>query len=200
MIDGVYPSTRHDGGAWLPSDSRREALAGSPLGFRAILLFTKLDWMEMASTVGFPTWADGMRPCPKCNVFGDGIRRHRGASIASFPFREIQDINYFNACDWCEIICDLMPEARRLIVEGGGLQADKRTDGSRGLALQRDVPALGPAKYDRVEPSELLPVPADIMTVDLAVSRRVVVWRPSRETLTRHRCPHLQPQPWHVAF
>ena len=61
------------------------------LGFHAILLFTKLDWMEMAATVGFPTWSDGMRPCPKCNVFGDGIRNHRGASSAAFPFRENEE-------------------------------------------------------------------------------------------------------------
>ena len=47
---------------------RRESLSGRPLNARGAVLFIKRDWSEYGSTVGFPLWADGLRPCFLCKV------------------------------------------------------------------------------------------------------------------------------------
>ena len=62
-MDGVYPSTRHNGKAFdSASDAVRATCAGDTLGWKAILLFVKGDWSEFALTLGLPTWASKAHP------------------------------------------------------------------------------------------------------------------------------------------
>ena len=44
LFDGVFPSSRHDGSAWLPSDAERAKRGGSALPARAALVALKGDW------------------------------------------------------------------------------------------------------------------------------------------------------------
>ena len=45
-------------------------VSARPLNARGAVLCSssKRDWSEYGSTVGFPLWADGLRPCFLCNV------------------------------------------------------------------------------------------------------------------------------------
>ena len=63
MAAGVHPSARHDGSAFLPSDSTRAALSGVQLGWRAALLFLKADLAEFCNSYGFPSWSSTIAPC-----------------------------------------------------------------------------------------------------------------------------------------
>ena len=69
------------------------------------------------------------------------------------------------------------------------LKYDKKKQGSHGRALQRDFPALGLLAGDRVEPSPQLPNVA--LLEEVVTPAEVVFWRPSMETMARHRNPLL---------
>ena len=45
LARGVYPATGWDGG---PLDSERQKLAGTPLGFRGVVVDVNGDWAEFA--------------------------------------------------------------------------------------------------------------------------------------------------------
>ena len=65
---------------------------------------------------------------------------------------------------------------------------DKRATGARGLCLKEDLPDLRLLKGDRVEPCEDVP---DIGMLEHLEEfpARVLFWRPSAETLARHKNP-----------
>lgn len=189
MAAKKFPNARHDGTAWLDSDGHRNDRLGADLSFRSCVLFIKGDWAEYATTLGLPTWNDSVRPCYMCNCFGDGMYNHAGSSAAGFPHRENLEHEYDQSCDRCEIAIDLTPAIRQSVLEQGKLRYDKRASGSHGRALENDVPFLNLQKDDRLEPSADLPDIACFETLDLSTPKRVIFWRTSRETLTRHRNP-----------
>ena len=70
------------------------------------------------------------------------------------------------------------------------LSYDKRSSAgsSKGLALMRPVPELGLAAGDRIEPTQRVPDVSTIFHVK-AFPAPIHFWRPSSETMTRHRNP-----------
>eukprot|EP00959_Pyramimonas_sp_CCMP1952_P374947 7852276-Pyramimonas_sp.AAC.1 len=58
---GVRPTTRWDGTAW-PDDSVSGDLEPQ-LSAIYLLVQLKADWVELSSTLGFPTWQSYHAPC-----------------------------------------------------------------------------------------------------------------------------------------
>ena len=180
-----YPSSRHDGQPWRPTDQGRAALTGSSLGFSSCVLFLKGDWSEFANTVGFPNWSDQISPCPFC--FAD---RHTWFDCeqltALTPSHMPKDArSYEDACARCEIPLELDAAA---IDRLRGRLVYVKTKKAQGRYLSSPLPEYGLLQYDRLEPSrELL----DIAAIDgpSASSARAVFWRQSSETSARHRNP-----------
>ena len=61
--NGIYPSARFDGEPWRASDKKRMELSGKRMLYRMVVIYIKGDWSEYATTVGLPSWQDGLRPC-----------------------------------------------------------------------------------------------------------------------------------------
>ena len=95
---------------------------------------------------------------------------------------------YEAACAQCERRV-MVPNALVLAVVVGALEYDKRSKGSKGRALTRDLPALGLLLGDRVEPSPDLP---DVGALErISTPAWVLFWRPDDQTLANHRNPLL---------
>lgn len=196
LAAGRRPGERHDRSAWLPSDSERSEKAGRPM-IKAALMYIKGDWMEFASTMGFPTWQDNLRPCFDCNCFGTtnllagNMYDVTGISLEQLTWSINEEQDYYEACDRCEIKATLRNKRDADEIEQF-LRYDKREHGCRGRGLVRDlrINNVELLKDDRLEPSESL---MDIGCLDQIVNFPVVVifWRMSAETLTRHRNPLL---------
>jgi hypothetical protein len=104
----------------------------------------------------------------------------------SFPHELTTDTDYEQACTNCEVRVRISTAAEHVSVKTA-LFHDRRKAGSRGRALDRDLPLLGLKQGDRLEPRpglrdvslfEALQLPADI-----------VFWRPSAESTVHHRNP-----------
>ena len=188
MASGLHPALRHDGSPF--TDAVRIARIGSKTAL-GVLIRIKSDWMELVTSFGFPSWGDGFRPCYDCNVAPADLGTATGVSIGAQSFRVNADNDYFDACTTCETRIALTVAQHTLLCQPGLLVYDKRDTGSRGRALTRPVPELGLLKDDRLESGEdlhdvgmlesLIPTPARPV--------RVIFWRPSSETLARHRNP-----------
>ena len=63
LANGVYPVCRADGDAFLDTEAGRAELAGSPLGFKAVIVHLKGDWAEFCERFGFPMCKHNLRPC-----------------------------------------------------------------------------------------------------------------------------------------
>lgn len=187
---GEYPGERYNG-TFLEdgSDASRQALAKTKLGFKAACLYIKGDWMELATTIGLPMWVDSLRPCFNCNAYLHNFYETLGTTLDALVWIENGDDDYFEACARCEHIVTLrnsddLQKILRL------LRYDKRKDGSRGRALVGpvDVAGVSLCAGDRLEPSLTL---TDIGNVEYLneFPQAITFWRPSSETLTRHRNP-----------
>jgi hypothetical protein len=186
LAQGVMPTHRHDGTTWRDTDLERSLLAGTSLPFKACVIYIKGDWAEYAHTLGFPTWRDGIRPCFECNAFGENLYDTLSHSCDALNWRCNEDADYDATCSRCELPVRLRDEAARQMVLRV-LRPDKRTNGSQGLALASDLPSLGLVANDRLEPSAGLP---DVHALDVvALPADVIFWRPSLESLARHRNP-----------
>lgn len=185
MLRGEWPNRRHDEKPWHQGDTTRAERAGSPLGWKAVVLFIKGDWSEYSHTLGLPTWSDSISPCPLCFVTPQQFFDSEGLSAfgTGFPKKELSD--YLKACEACELHRTL--DAKRYAEIRPKLDYDKRPSGSRGRALLEDAPLSQLQKGDRLEPCASLRNVASFE--EHAPPCRVVLWRPSAETLTRHRNP-----------
>ena len=102
---GTFPDSRHDHEPWRDSDRWREMAAGMILGFIGVCLFIKADWAELSVTLGLPTWADNLSPCPCCltpNV-KDLLFAVTTWTPHVLPFDEATEADYLEACQKCEI-------------------------------------------------------------------------------------------------
>ena len=187
FAEGRFPNLRHDGSMWRPDDDERAALADTDLGCRVCLQFTKGDWVEYASTLGFPGHGDGTRPCFCCNASGANLYRWRAATPMALPWRANTDDDYFEACQRCEIHV-LLRTADKHAQLALWLRFDQRDQGSHGLALERDFPELLLVRGDRLEPNPHLPNVGDFWSLS-RFPRPILFLAPSSETLTRHRNP-----------
>lgn len=190
LSEGRYPLIRDDGSPFTEHEQERQARAGTSFPIKAALLFLKGDWMEFASTFGFPNWQDGIRPCMICNMFGDRFYDLLSATLDRFcdGFQMNDDDDYFAACDRCEIKVHITMQRNILDLERI-LRYDRRDKGSRGRALTRDININGASLRigDRLEPSYELP---DIgKLTDLELPNVIIFWRLANEDRTRHRNP-----------
>ena len=185
LADGRWPAARHDAAPWAAEDATRAALAGSPLP-RGALVLLKGDWSEVCLTLGVPTWSSTTHPCFLCASTRDALFSLANFAPTTFPHDLKPSATYAAACAAAECRVVLTAEAHRAILPA--LRFDKRRDGARGRALTRDIPALGLAKGDRLEPSPGLP---DVGLFDGLSSFpvEIIFWRRSAETSCLHRNP-----------
>ena len=186
---GHYPAERYDG-PWLQgSDDARAARASQPFGFKLALLYIKGDWMELGVSLGFPTWADAGRPCFCCNAFLGNLFATVGMTIDQFTWLLNDEADYFAAAKQCEVLVTVRNAADVTSIFQV-LRYDKRKHGSAGRALVRDLVCNGVSlkQRDRLEPSYELPDIGEFENAS-AFPLRITFWRPSLETLTRHRNP-----------
>ena len=184
---GRFPAMRHDNTPWTEQDDKRASMSGAQMVMRCALIFLKGDWAEYASTLGFPSWADNLRPCFGCNISRDDLTLHEGVGPLQSPWRNNEEGDYNDACQRCERTVALDASAHQSIIDAG-LQYDKRRDGSKGRRLLEHVPRLGLCAGDRLEPSVLLPNVAKFESLN-AFPVLVSFWRCSNETMARHRNP-----------
>ena len=181
-----WPQARHDGADWQHPDRMRAAKAGTPIRMRACCLYVKGDWAEYSSTLGFPTWADSLRPCYVCSGFGSDLYVATGNTKESVRWRTNQIDEYDAACTRCELRVLVRTVADRDLIVAR-LRYDKRSSGAHGRALCADIPALFLRADDRLEPGESLPDVANLETLEPPVT--LLFWRPSEEAISRHRNP-----------
>jgi hypothetical protein len=188
LASGIYPDRRHDGEGWHFADAARAELGGAPMSARCACLWIKGDWAEYASTLGFASWHDNVRPCYACNAYAETMYVAHGNSMAALRWDTNGPDSYDRACSLCEFVVQLTDESKALII-AAGLRYDKRQDGKRGRVLIRDVPALGLRQHDRLEPCPGLP---DIGAFpDVPTPCTIVFWRVTNESYARHRNPML---------
>ena len=191
LADGHHPTSRHDGSDWLPSDGVRRARAGQGMRLPAACLYMKGDWSEFSSTLGFPSWQDGLRPCFLCSASGADMFTAAGNSHDRLRWSDNAAGEYMRACQRCSFQVTLRTEAdRRKVVDK--LRYDKRSGGARGRAMIEDVPEMGLMVNDRLEPSPACPDVGKVETIDTPCT--LTFWRSSEESIARHRNPLLVPE------
>ena len=138
LASGRFPTRRHDGADLEP---HRAAFAGSPLGFYGVILYIKGDWMEFATTLGFPSWKTLGSPCPKCECTVSSMYELRGMSSFTTPWGVTTFAAYLAACDRCEIVVDPLTDAtwRRI---RAALVFDRRQSGGHGRCLSINMPEV----------------------------------------------------------
>ena len=188
LAKGIFPSCRHDGTPFAGSDGRRAELSLRPMRRRAACVYVKGDWSELAGTVGLPSWQDSLRPCFCCCACGEDMHCPHGNSILNLRWACNGDGDYFRACERCEHQIVLTAAAKGLLTLAG-LRYEKKQSGGHGRCLRADVPALGLRRGDRLEPSPALPDVSRFEELPADTGHAIVFWRPSEETLTRHRNP-----------
>lgn len=183
---GCLPTLRHDQSEFDPkSDRGRIQVAGKQIP-KCAALYLKGDWMEHVTTLAFPMWSDGLRPCTLCNGFGNSLYVAAGNSIRGLRWRRNELDDYFASCDACEIRVKLCTEADQTTI-AEHLCYHKHSGGSRGRALSIDIPKFGLLAGDRLEPCPALPNIGCFESLVLPAD--IIFWRVSHETLTRHRNP-----------
>ena len=188
---GRYPVARHDGEPWGDLDQDRAALSGTALEKRWVLLHVKMDWQEYASSCAFPLWTDSLRPCMDCNASTENRTDSAACTVDRLVWRENGDHDYFLACDRVEVVVQVAAAHHAALCQL--LCHDRRSGGSHGLALLGDYAELGLHRGDRLEPSTSLRDIGDFFERKDFPLRGIVFWRPSRESLCRHRCPLFDP-------
>ena len=186
LAEGRYPERRHDSSTWQPRDESRAERSGQTLKYRACLMYIKGDWAEYATTLGLPTWQDGLRPCFACNSSLDQLYTTDDISPVSLPWHANEDHEYYAACRRCEFHVVLDASSCKSVVDA--LEYDKRSHGNRGRCLREALPHLGLIVGDRLEPSKYLPDTSDIDSAAL-FPMPALFWRPGSETLCRFRNP-----------
>jgi hypothetical protein len=187
LATGTFPSAREDGSPWPDAEESRASIGGQPLacGVCAVQQ-VRGDWAEFAHSLGFPSWRHKRYPCLWCACERESMFSWGQLEEDDSPWQLNTHADYEAACRRCEITVVVGTEAERAEI-AGALFWDTRKYGSRGRALKRALPSYGLQAGDRLEPSAGLP---DVGAFDsLGAPASVVFWRPSQETITRHRNP-----------
>ena len=192
LTKGIMPMNRHDGSEWLESDAFRFGFAGKVMPRRAITVYIKGDWAELVHTHGLPPHSDGMRPCPECPAFGGSLYQSIGHTCLALAWPENGETAHSDACTRCEHPVVVTPHNHSLILDAGLRYSKRVSDYTMcGRLLDRDVPELGLRRDDRLKPCQGLPDIGELENIDTSVGTTVIFWRPSNDTLCRHRNPLL---------
>ena len=191
LAEGFFPRTRHDGSDWKASDEARRTKAGARMKRKCVVIQFRGDWPEICERVGPPTWNSLLRPCFCCRGFGADLYDTAQVGVGHVPWQVNTDEDFEAATRRCEIWVVVLPADHVLLCRV--LAFDKRDSGSAGLALTQDYAPLGLRQDDRLEPCpELSNVELFFTRADFP--RRVLFWRPCRNTLTTHRSPLINPR------
>ena len=180
-------------GPWEATDTLRSKRGGSSLGFKGACLYFKGDWAELGSSVGLPTWKDGLRPCFDCNCYIENMFASQ-VSMDALTWLVNEEGDYFDACSRCEKVVTIRNiQDVNTIVDV--LRYDRRKQGVHGRALVAGLVVNGTQLLanDRLEPSLNLP---DIGELENAqyFPIDIIFWRTSEESLARHRNPVFEPE------
>ena len=186
LADGCYPSARHDGQPFLETDTKRLALAGQAAPIKVACLFIKGDWSEFATTLGLPSWCDGIRPCFLCNAFGLDLFVAAGHSDTALRWRDNEDEDYNLSCERCLNAVQVATlDVRNKIATL--LKYDKSKEGSCGRSLKTNLLEHGLCTGDRLEPSDSLPDVGQFETAPVPFV--AYFWRRSEESHSRRPNP-----------
>jgi hypothetical protein len=152
---------------------------------KGLLLQIKADWAEFSHSLGFPAWNTTTAPCVFCVASTQNWHSLTNFSPISFPWHLNSQADYNSSCTACEIQVKLTTEWKVKLTRW--LVYDRRPNGSRGRALDCDVPELHLKKGDRVEPCHALSDPADFESLECPAT--VTFWRRAKETRVRRRNP-----------
>ena len=165
----------------------RATTIGSKLPFRGALLFLQAEWMEIVTSVGFPSWSHHDHPCPLCSCPKDSLPNTASLSVAGLLFPENTFEVYCRVCDLCEQIVVVDAEHHRLLRLL--LIYDRSKGGLKARILSKDCPPLGLFAHDRLAPSASLPnIHGGFDDLD-AFPVTVTFWCGSLDTVSRHRNP-----------
>ena len=187
---GIWPPHREGERSWREScDGPWQALAGQPLGFKAVCSYIKCDLKELCTSLGFASTATIRHPCACCLCNRETWDDMTGLSALGHEWGEHTVQVHHEAASSCEIECVLTRAAYSTV--RACLEDDVRPKGNRGRCLIKGLPALGLSKGDRLERSPALPDTTAFDTLRPAAGSSVEVtfWRRSCETRIRHRCP-----------
>ena len=180
LASGRRPTHRHD-------DINEAIDCSDPeLGFRAAMLFLKMDMMELGTSMGLPSVSSGSWGCPVCDCTSENMLLIAGWSPISSPHVLSSHELYSQACADCEFD-GTFNTAQHLAL----LKASLGYDVKRGRIVLIDLPTFGLLKYDRVEPTQAMPYETMVDTAVHPVTIRF--WRRDNETRARHRNPIFNP-------
>lgn len=185
MLSGRHPDAMPCGSDWDDEHVIEKSFAGQRLGWTGAVLFMKADWSENVTTMGMPSWSAEDNCCPMCRCSRHDWDQFQGLSPNSVPWAEKTTQDFENACIDCEFFRDVtdadFPSLR------GTMFFDRRKHGNRGRCMSEDFPRMNLVKGDRLEPHLAM---QHTMAFDMLPRPfRVKFWRPSNETLCRHRNP-----------
>ena len=187
MALGIFPSLRHDGTAFNEtSDVGRASLSGESLGFRAILLQIRGDWLEMSASLGFASWMSRSSPCLFCFSTKDSLYDFANWGKDSPVHRLATPDDYEEACKRCERTVVVDRDKWRRI--RGLLKYFKGKSGPAGRAVQDDFFAGNLQRHDRLEPDDNL---HDVALFDTLTCfpHSCTFWRGASTTRAKRRCP-----------
>jgi hypothetical protein len=186
LARGVFPVATHEGEPWPETDEYRFSQAGKALVLTAAVQQVRGDWAEFSHTLGFPTWKHMDYPCLWCRADKDSMYAWGDLRERELAWEENDEASYEAACQRCEIHVTIQTIAQRDRV-AALLFYDKKIQGSRGRALKGPVADLRLKRGDRLEPCAGLRDVGAFGSLDVPAS--LVFWRPTLETLARHRNP-----------
>lgn len=191
MSQGVFPTSRHDSSAWLPTDELRESLQGFTLGLKCALIQIKADWGEFGKSLGLTQWNHKLRPCPFCDVTHEElISCIPDWSIAEDAATITTPEAYEASCKECEIKITLSQVDHAEVLSC--LEYSKRATIGFGRCIMRDIPRLGLQRFDRLEATSVLP---DVGMFE-AIREwpfQALFWRQKPHAMVIHRLPLFDP-------
>ena len=182
----MFAPHRHDKSDWDSNDPNSLRI-GQAMVHACILIEIKADRCEYAPTIGLPTWGYASHPCKDCFVERAILCHVDQSYVDHLPFVVTTERDYEDACRLCERRV-YIPSKEAHARMRAALFFDNRKKGGAGRCLRVDLPEFGLNAGDRLEPSTDNP---DIIGFDewVAFPRYAMFWRPSLETMTRHRNP-----------
>ena len=183
LFPGRKPSRRHDNA---PLDPARTECADECIGFIAPTIWTKADWVELSTTMGFPTWASNDDPCICCFTRKANMHDYSTWNILEIPWEPKTSADLQKAAKACEM--EIVVERSNYALLKSSLEYDKRDDGARGLGVRSAVPQMNLEIGDRVEQC------VDMRDVDEIFRLRnfpctIKFWRRKNETSVRRVNP-----------
>ncbi len=194
MQEGLHPARHYDGSAWTTAAFAN--VAGTPLGWQAVLVYVKGDWAEAQHTLGLPSWQTSFAPCQFCSIckaemfdFDHLLGEPDGPP---WPAKVHED--YDASCRRCELEVDVATAADRALLCQATHWIRPKT-GMGGRVVKRDLVINGVRllQGDRVVPSVHLKDMASLDRSPLPV--RVTLWRARKNASDKviddvnNRCP-----------